>query len=69
MEEEQSTKQEEQDTSYLSWHIFHDVPARHYTIHCDGYFDKNNQEIISETSISISLKLNDHHYGIMTAAL
>ena len=56
MEEEQketpqSTIQEEQDLGYLSWQIFDDVPERHYTIHCNGYFDKDDHELIYESSI------------------
>ena len=47
----QPTKQEEQDTYYLSWQIFDDVPERRYTIHCNGYFDKDNLELTSESSI------------------
>lgn len=56
MEEEQKetpkqTRQEEQDPGYLSWQIFDDVPERHYTIHCNGYFDKNEHELTYESSI------------------
>lgn len=44
-------RESEQDLSYIWWPIFDEIPKQVYTIKCEGYFNKNGQQLDNEASI------------------